>query len=260
MYAAFRHDFPARIAERALFVYAVMPTSVFLNSVYTEPLFISFALAGVFFARQGKWWPAGACAALATLTRNLGVCLFVGLVYEYWWRHRFNGLSSRPVLALALAPCALLGFMAFNAVSFGDPLAFVHSQQAWGRSFGWPGDNFIRNLGQMAALLPNTQAGIALDTFLVLTGFAGLCAATCSRRYAIPVSYLLVGWLWFLIPLFSTSPFLPLYSMSRFLLVVFPLYPVFARMPAAIYAWFLAVNGLLLSLCTILFVNWYWVG
>lgn len=260
MYAAFAVDFSPRLATRALFVYAVMPTSFFLNSIYTEPLFISFALACVFFARQTRWWPAGVCAALATLTRNLGVCLFVGFAWEYWQSRGLSGMRARSILALALAPCAALMFIAYNAISFGDPVAFVHSQQAWGREFGWPVGNFVRNLEHMTALLPNTQAGIALDTFLVLTGFSGLCAATFSRQYAIPVSSLLVGWLWFLVPLFSTSPFLPLYSMSRFLLVIFPLYPVLARMPNAVFICFLFVNALLLSLCTILFVNWYWVG
>lgn len=260
MYAVFSRDFPAWLVERALFVYAVMPTSVFLNSIYTEPLFITFALACVFFARQGGWWPAGVCAALSALTRNLGACLIFALAWEYWHSQRLGGLRRRSALALTLAPFAVLGFMAYNALFFGDPVAFVHSQQAWGREFGWPGDNFARNIEHMTALLPNTQAGIALDTFLALTGFFGLCAATFSRQYAVPVSYLLVGWLWFLIPLFSTSSFLPLYSMSRFLLVVFPLYLVFARMPTAVYACFLVVNALLLSLCTILFVNWYWIG
>lgn len=260
MYAAFSRDFTPLLAKRALYAYAVMPTSVFLNSIYTEPLFLTFSLVCLFFARQEKWWPAGVCAALAALTRNLGVCLFFGLAYEYWVSIRLGGLRFRSVIALALAPCVVLGFMAYNLVSFGDSLAFVHSQQAWGRSIGWPGDNFVRNLGHMAALLPNTQAGIALDSFLVLTGFTGLAAATLSRRYAIPFSYLLVGWLWFLIPLFSTSPFLPLYSMSRFLLVVFPLYLIFARMPRALFGCFLFINALLLSLCTILFVNWYWIG
>ncbi len=260
MSAAFRYDFPPPLAERALYVYAVMPTSIFLNSIYTESLFLTFALVCLLSARQGKWWLAGACAALAALTRNLGVFLFFGLAYEYWAHHRGGRQISGSMLALTLAPCAVLGFIVYNAISFGDPLAFVHSQQAWGRHFGWPWDNFVRNLGHMKALLPNTQAGIALDSFLVLAGFAGLTTATWSPRYGIPVSYLLVGWLWFLIPLFSTSSFLPLYSMSRFLLVVFPLYPVFARMPKVVFRCFLVVNALLLSLCTILFVNWYWIG
>ena len=260
MHAAFRRDFSGRTADRALLAYAVMPTSFFLNSVYTEPLFLTFSLACVYFARQGEWWPAGICAALAALTRNLGVCLFFLVGYELYLSRKADGRPAWALLAPFLAPATLLGYMAYNALSFGDPLAFVHSQQAWGRSFGWPTDNYIRNLGLLGAVWANTQAGIALDAFLVLSGLVGLGAATLSRRQPIPTSYLLVGWLWFLIPLFSTSPFLPLYSMSRFLLVVFPLYIVFAGMPKAIFVCFLVVNALLLSLCTILFVNWYWVG
>ncbi len=259
MHAALSLDFSPQTVSRALLAYAVMPTAVFLNSIYTEPLFITFSLTCVYFARQGQWWQAGSCAALATLTRNLGVCLVFSLAYEYYVRRKPRDPLAWPLLALGLAPSALAGFMLYNAISFGDPVAFVHSQQAWGRTFGWPGDNFVRNLGHMAALLPNTQAGIALDTFLVLTGFVGLCAATFARG-PMPASFLIIGWLWFLIPLFSTSSFLPLYSISRFVLVVFPLYVVFARMPKTIFACLIIINALLLSLCTILFVNWYWVG
>ncbi len=259
MHVALSLDFPPRTVSRALYAYAVMPTAVFLNSIYTEPLFIAFSLTCVYFARQGRWWPAGVCAALATLTRNLGVCLVFLLAYEYYARCQLRGRQVRQLLALGLAPSMLVAFMVYNALSFGDPVAFVHSQYAWGRTFGWPGDNFLRNLDHMASLIPNTQAGVALDTFLVLTGLSGLCAATFSRG-SMPVSYLIIGWLWFLIPLFSTSSFLPLYSISRFLLVVFPLYIVFARMPKAMFSCFVFVNALLLSLCTILFVNWYWVG
>jgi hypothetical protein len=260
MQAAFRRDFSAEVANRALFAYAVMPTSFFLNSVYTEPLFLTFALTCVYFSRRGNWWPAGACAALAALTRSVGVFLFFVVAYELFCSRQKTFRLTLTVLSPALAPLALLAFMVYNAVAFGDPLAFVHSQQAWGRTFGWPVDNYIRNLGLLGVLWPNTQAGIALDTFLVTGGFVALGAATLCRRLAMPVSYLLVGWLWLLIPLFSTAPFLPLYSMSRFLLVVFPLYIVFATMPKDLFACFLFVNALLLSLCTILFVNWYWVG
>lgn len=260
MAAAFRQDFPAPQADRALLAYAVMPTSVFLNSVYTEPLFITFALLSVYFARRHRWWPAGVFAALAALTRNLGVFLFFFLACEYWREYRRERRLTWSLLSLGLAPGSFLAFMAYNAYLVGDPLAFMSSQQAWGRVFGWPWENFLRNLRLMPAILPNTQAGVALDTFLVLLGLAGLAAATFTRDYKIPVSYLVIGWLWFLIPLFSTSSFLPLYSMSRFVLVVFPLYLVIAHMPAALFRGFILVNALLLFFCTILFVNWYWIG
>lgn len=260
MAAAFRKDFPARQAERALLAYAVMPTSFFLNSVYTEPIFLTFALSSIYLVRCRHWWLAGFFAALAALTRNLGVFLFFFAAWEYWLEHRRQKGLSWAILSLALAPAAFIGFMIYNELLLGNPVAFMTSQQSWGREFGWPWDNFLRNLRLMPFIMPNTQAGIALDTFLVLLGLAGLVTATFSRRYPIPPSYLAVAWLWFLIPLFSTSSFLPLYSMSRFLLVVFPIYLVIAQMPADLYYGFIIVNALLLFVCTILFVNWYWVG
>lgn len=258
MYRVFRLDLTAGDARRALMAYALMPASLFINSVYTEPLFITFALACVYFTRKGDWWKAGLFAALATLTRNLGICLVFFMLYEYWTRYssRLKGSFA----ALALAPAALLLFMGYNWWLLGDPLAFANAQQDWGRRFGLPWISLYDNLRLISALPFMTVTGPALDLAAFVAGGSGLTLLTFSRRFRPRASYLLIGWLWFLIPLFSTSPFFPLYSLSRFILIIFPLYMLAAGLPRLPRLALFAAGACGLALHTILFINWYFVG
>lgn len=260
LYALLRLEYPEHTARRALVAYAVMPTSFFLNSIYTESLFLTFTFASLYYARNDKMLPAGLFGAAAALTRNLGGALAIALACEAWRSSRRRTPSAAHMLGPAMPVLAIGGFMAFNHYLLGDPLAFVTLQQSWGRHFDWPVDNFIANLGFMGRLTANTQAGIALDTFMVLLGLTALLKATLTRPPLVRPSYLVLGWLWLLVPLFSTSAFLPLYSLSRFLLVVFPIYVVFADQPRSLFYPWAFVSILLLFLCTTMFANWFWVG
>ena len=47
LYLVVRQDFSEQVAQRAVWMYAVMPTSFFLNTIYTEPLFLTFSLAAL---------------------------------------------------------------------------------------------------------------------------------------------------------------------------------------------------------------------
>lgn len=260
MYSLFRLDFSKQISQRALYAYAIMPTSFFINSIYTESIFIFFALSCIYNARQRKWWFAGICGALATLTRNIGVFLFIYLLYEYFIISNKSERFSRSAIALLLPPAALLCYMYFNYYLTNNPLAFLHSQQGWGRYYDSPLNSFMNNIVLTFNGNPYIQPGASLDTFMMLLGFFSLLFLSLSTKFKIPSSYLIIGWIWFLIPLVSTSSWLPLYSISRFVLVVFPIYLFLAQLPNCLYYTYIILGTITLSLCTALFVNWYWVG
>jgi len=258
LYALFRLDFSATVADKALLAFAVMPSSVFLNSIYTEPLFLTFSLACVYFARTGRWWRAGLCAAMATLTRNLGIFLICLMAWEYWEQGgRGKGRPARMALAMALPLLAFAGFVYYNYWLLGRPLAFVEMQTAWGREFSPPWVNIWRG-----ALLVGQGAGTApvLDLFLVLLTLAGLVAMTFRRTLPIPQSYLIIGWLWFLVPLCSTAAWMPLYSMARFVLVIFPLYLYVAQLQHSRYRSLIMLGAVATAICSVLFTNWFWLG
>lgn len=259
MYTLFQLDFSSAVATRALTAFAVMPTSIYLNSVYTEPVFLTFALACVYYTRTGKWWRAGLFGALAALTRNIGVFLVCLMLFEFWEQSKKE--VSRParhaIWALTLPPLALSGFILYNYWLLGDPLAFVHAQKAWGREFSLPWVNIEHGIRQ---IMHHANVAGVLDFLLTAFGIAGLGTMTFIHDQKVPGSYLILGWIWLLIPLTSSSLWLPLYSMSRFVLVIFPLYLFVARLRTPYFRIFITCCTIGMALCSILFTNWHWLS
>ena len=260
MYLTFQLDFSEKEVNYALLSYAVMPTSFFLNSIYTEPIFITSSLACIYYARIGKWWCAGTAGALATLTRNLGIFLFLFLLYEFIKTNPLVRKGKYAAFPIFLPPAALLFFMLYNFYLLGNPIAFVVSQGEWGRHFGFPWQNIWNNLPLTFASNPANQPGAALDSFIVIICLIALLCTTFLPKFRIHTSYLIIGWLWFMVPLVFTATELPLYSMSRFVLPIFPLYLFFARLPENFFYFYITVSAFTLLLCTSLFINWYWIG
>ncbi len=256
----FRLDFSPEQVHYSLLSYALMPTSFFLNSIYTESLFITFSLFCIYFSRKGQWWYSGAAGALATLTRNLGIFLFIFLLYEFFKKKSLPTNPLPAMIPLFLPPIALFCFMLYNFYLLDNPIAFITTQQDWGRHFELPWHNIAANIPMTFFNDPYSQPGLALDTFLTVSSLIGLCLLTILPQFKIPTSYLLIGWLWFLIPLCSTAPSLPLYSVSRFILPIFPLYLFFGQLSRKSYYCYLAISTSVLLVCTSLFMNWYWIG
>lgn len=260
MYLTFRLDFPEKKTRYALIAYAVMPTSFFLNSIYTEPIFITASLACIYYARIGKWWYAGMAGALAAITRNLGILLFLFLLYEFIKAYPQLRKKKYTVLSIFLPPAALSLFMLYNLNLLGNPIAFVSSQQGWGRQLGLPWQNIWNNLPLTFIPNPGNQPGVGLDSFTVMIGLIALLCVSFFTRFKVHKSYLMIGWLWFIIPLSFTAIELPLYSMSRFLLPIFPVYLFLAQLPPKLFYSYIGISAFVLLLCTSLFINWYWIG
>lgn len=261
LYYVFRLDYSEDTAYRALIAYSVFPTSFYLNSIYTEPVFLTFALACIYFCRKGIWLWAGLFAVLAALTRNIGIFLTVFMVFELW-KHRLSDsrhLKSAAV-SIAAAPLALCSFMVFNYWLTGDFLAFMHSQKSWGREFTLPWVNIWNSATQIYLTLPSPEPGLVLDFMLVAFSLGALASLTLSKDLRMPRSYLAVGWAWLIVPLFSAAAWLPLYSMSRFALVLFPLYLFIAQLPKTIYRIAVTLSAGGLAWYTVLFSSWHWVS
>ena len=259
LYLIVKKEFSDAVARRSLYALALMPTSFYLNMIYTEPLFLTFALGTFYFLRQKKWWAVGLLAAIATLTRNLGIFLIVAIGYDLVMSGR-QLQPSRAWLAVVLAPLSLLAFMVFSWVQVGDALAFIHGQQTWGRHFNYPWINIWNNIQLIVNDAPEVEPGIVLDLLLVFLALTALLMTTLMPSFRVRRSLLVVGWIWLLIPLCSTTPWFPLYSLARFTLVIIPLYIWLALLPRRIYHAYLVFGGILLAYGTIGFCNWRWLG
>ena len=176
---------------------------------------------------------AGALAALAALTRPVGILLLAPLAVEMALRWRAGGTrprmveAARALVGLALPPAALVGYGIYLTPILGHfSILGGESSSSWERGFTLPLLGFARAGGALidAGLAPGyLQVHILTDAaFTVL--FIGLTVATW-RRLPLPyVAYAAVTLLLVLCtPAHSGQA---LASNMRFMLVVFPLFMV----------------------------------
>jgi hypothetical protein len=249
-------------ARRTLIALALFPTAFFLVAPYTESLFLLLSLGAFLALRREHWLASGTLAALATLTRPVGILLLAPLAVAALEWHRGRPRSRRARLralgALALAPLALGGYAGYLQLRFGTPLAFVTAQGGtWGRRASWPWDAFLRAGGAVLHAPPEKAIPAALDMLLMLAAVA-LTLATLRR---LPRPYALYACaslaLMLLVPMHQQD-WGALSSNKRFLLAIFPLFLVLGRAPR--HRWLEPLAVLVLLALQALFVRSFLLG
>lgn len=205
-------DHDEATALRAVKYLFIWPTSFVLSGILTEGLFLFLLVAMFYWARRGQWLYAGIFGFFLCLTRSNGILMMVPLLYLYMQGRGFHPRAIKAnILSLALLPAGLAVFFFYTYFLTGDPLAFVHSQAAFGRSFANPlatlFNAFTESHDDFSAWF--TAATIAL----LATGFRKL-----------PVHYLLLCILCLGITL-GTG----LMSMPRYTVALFPLFILLAQ-------------------------------
>lgn len=125
--------------------------------VYADALFLAAALGAFTLLERGHPVLAGVVGAVATATRPVGVAVVVGLVVLAWARRGGLGGGVRASLrrlrpadaGVLLSAGGLVGWMAYQWSTFGDPLLFSRIQAAWGQEAGvrtWLKADFFERL------------------------------------------------------------------------------------------------------------------
>ncbi len=265
-----------RVAGGTVLTLAFFPTAFFFNAVYTESLFLALAAGSVWAARVRKdLLLAAGLAALAALTRHVGVLLLIPLLYEWLGgirEYRFRGAY------LALVPSGLVAYMAFLWHRFGDPLVFqkVQSTDEWQRTFT---PNPVTVLGNAWAA---ARRGLhyALDPVAMFEQPRSVAhSVDASHAYNLLALFFVVAmlalglrhlpWDLYLYAFLFTVPFAlygtetnPLFNLPRLVLVAFPLFIVLGvvlRNRWALIAWLIPSAAFSLLLCA-MFVTWRWVA
>ena len=249
-----RLDFPdRRVADAAVMFLMFGPVSFFFSTAYSEATFLMFAVATFFAAARGRWLVAGLCGMCVAATRNVGFLIAVPVGLEYlrqnWDRQRpFAAFLDWRVLSIALVPLGLVLFMLYCHLQVGDAFAYTHASGGWGR--------------RLVSPLRTFATAAHLDTFyqwLFLGALAvGLCVWCSGLVLRIRGTYLV--WAALLMTMYVSSNSLE--AIPRYLSVVFPLFIVVGlittRYPA-VYIPMLACSVALLTLCTVLLANGYWM-
>ncbi|HNB53485.1 MAG TPA: mannosyltransferase family protein, partial [Anaerolineales bacterium] len=129
------------IADRTIWYFLIFPTALFGSAIYSESLFLLCAIGALYLARQGAWESAGLLGIFAALSRFLGILVAPLLLVE-WLMQRRKPMFRRPgnwaLGAAVVVPLGTVAYMAYLGKTFGDPLAFLHASEAWGRAASSP--------------------------------------------------------------------------------------------------------------------------
>ncbi len=273
-----RREFGDAVAGRTLWLLAFAPVSFYFSAMYSESFFLLFAVLAFFYALGGRYWLAGLAAALAALTRNLGLLLAlpIGLLFvqQHGWDPRRWPRSWLAVGLPALGPL-IFGLVLWQI--WGDPLTTVEAQQGWAREQALPHTTIRMALNQLdlawLSTLAHSPTWTTLTSFDVRHGFAeseavdlvafvGGVALLLLAARRLPLAYSAWCGLMMLVPLLSPSTIHPLMSTPRFLLVLFPLTIALALVLER-RAMLLGILVPSIVLCVILatqFATWYWVA
>lgn len=233
---------------RWMLVYlAVFPTSFFLGAVYSESLFLLLAVASFLAAERGRFAHAGLAAGLALLTRSAGVALLPALVV-FAWR---SGRRRRALAEIAVAPLLFGLYPLVLGLWIGRPLAFVDAQQVvWERRLSPAGP-----FGGIAAAVEAVELrDLSLAFALVALG------VVAWRRFGAPYGlYALVS---VALPLSFVSDRVPLLSLQRFAVVVFPAFMALAHLTRSRRSRLVtaAVLAAGLAFYVVRWALWYWVA
>lgn len=120
-------------ARRAVWLCALSPVSFFASALYTEALYLALTSWALVARARGRSLPFTVLAGLAAVTRPQGLFFTACLGLEWLWSVRRQPREWLLALWLAL-PFSL--FVGYQAWRFGEPLAFLDTQGAWGQHLG----------------------------------------------------------------------------------------------------------------------------
>ncbi len=265
LYKLLKIDFDEKKVKKTISFLLFFPTSFFFASFYTESLFLFLSLGSFYFARKRLWWLSGFLGFLASLTRLIGVLLFLVILWEIYQTGKKKSFFARkkiknwPFAFLPIVGLAI--YMAYLGKSFSDPLYFLHAQPAFGASrnsekiillyqvfFRYLKMLFTFNLQPFFYFTLNLEFFSSL-LFLLLLFF--------SFKKKIRMSYNIFAALAYILPTLTGT----FSSMPRYVLVLFPCFAVLGLIKSKFWRRLLLVSFyLLLLICTALFTRGYWIA
>ncbi len=261
LYRLTQEQYGEAMARRALLGLAIFPTAFFLFAAYTESLFLFLTLGCWWFAQKRKWEFAGLMGGLAALTRPQGMLIALPLAFIFLdqFRHRQVTLLRAANLFSVVGGGSLFVFYVFQIDR--SLTAWFEFEGLW-RESTLPWQPIWQSL---VTILTSGDFAIAFVNLLDLgltCLFLGLTIWAVTRKQFAEAMYLAII---LLPPLFTIARFnayLPLASISRFLVVAFPGFVLLARtnLPKSIFVGLAGLSIVIQTLLVILFAHWVFVG
>jgi putative Ca2+/H+ antiporter (TMEM165/GDT1 family) len=226
---------PERAARDSVLYLALWPIAFVFTSVYSEGLFLAFAVWCFWAAMQRRPWLAAVLGALAVETRLIGLALIPALVVLLWPRER-HVLRLAPLLLL---PAALGVYAWYLEHRLGNWRAFyeaqgvfwLHHRPAAGPLGGlWEAiaqgyhgvAEVLLHLGRASQVTAADEIGTRNALHLVLLVAAIWLTWVAWRRLGTAAGVYSVAYLAILLS--APVSYFPLVSLPRYLLGDFPLF------------------------------------
>lgn len=235
-----------------LWLILLSPGTIFLTSVYTEPLFLFLAVLTFYFADQKKWGRAAISIAFATATRVNGIFLILFLFIKLW-QSKTKIISS---ISYLLTSClGILGYMIYLYSQTGDSLAWYHAQSGWAKSqatLPWvTASNYLKAV--TSDFVPDLTHLVVLIE-IGLTVFLGFLLYKLWRSNILDTAYKYYCLGCLALPLATGS----LGSMPRFSLTLFPLFIMIPMLPRTARIIVYTLFAVCCMLGITLFARGYW--
>lgn len=225
-YRLIRLDDKESIARRATIYLAIFPTAFFYLAGYAESLFLLGAVGALYYARRQAWFRAGLMGTISALARPQGVLILLPLALEFgkqvkhsWRRQCFAALP------LLFIPLSVTLYALYVHLTLDLPTAFAADTAYWRiqSSQVIPGKALWLSIEAIAKGIHPLHNSI--DLVFALFGLGMTLWAISALR----TTYWLFMALNVLLILSRPIAEYPLLSMPRFILPLFPIYILLAR-------------------------------
>jgi Gpi18-like mannosyltransferase len=260
-----KDDYGEGVALFALSSLSFFPTSFFFSVAYTESL--AFLLISAFFLllKKEQYFFTASCAGLTLATRPTGIVLLLPLLWELWRKF----LKERKRLIIYVLGCGILAtsglwsYMIYLWAAFDSPLAFMTAQRAW-HNGNEIGSNFfsiltLRPFRHLTDILKTGPQTYTLDIWF----FLSFLLIILLFRRKLTISYNIFAFGVLLLPYLTRSGSLGFVSVTRYLLLAFPVFIILGDLFEK-HRWLgicvTAIFAAMVFMYTALFAQWYWVG
>ncbi len=234
-----------QVARRAVLLFAVFPSTLFLWAFYSEGLFIALGAGAVWADREGKKGIAAACLVGVATTRSIGILIPLVLVLARVIRQR--RIDKWSVIYTAAGAVGLGAVLLVMWHQVGDPFAWLSVQDDWGREVAPPWASVIQGFENLhpkprTVMVPALVAR-NLDLWCVPIVVLPLAYAALSRKDRFPMETWMLGVAMIALPLSSSV----LASFNRFVLATWVIYPVYGSFAGRFPRWVRIPAGLVVA-------------
>lgn len=261
LYKLVKLDYSEKTARLALTFLLLFPTSFYFAAVYTESLFLFFLVWSVYFLRTGKVLLALVFGTLLTATRFVGILIVPVFLVELLLKD--GKVFAKHIPVLAVLPAGLVSYMIYLKKTVNDYFAFYTSLSTFGEQrSGHPivlPQVFYRYVFKILPGMHTNFFPVLFTTWLEF--LVGVIYLPISLLLFVKtrLSYAILVFFGYIVPTMSGS----FSSLPRYVLVLFPVYIVFAdymvNRKKVSFA-FSLISFILLVISFALFSRGYWVS